>query len=171
MPRRKARRHDVPYMKDVEYPNLTCPYTGAQMEIMFDDNLKRVGFYVGGGFDPALPFFSEEEAVAALSRRAGGKTATKLVCPYTGAPMALEQRKTLWFATGGFHSPGRHYKMKEDALIAISTRDGVAPAVHVPFVRVIDHPEHGESNPAAGAPDASDVAAEAAERFVEGLKI
>jgi len=108
-------------------PNLKCPYTGARMEIVFDDNLKHVGYYAQGGFDPAIPFLDKGSATKALLLRNGKSVKGALACPYTGKPLTLVERKGLWWVEGDFCSPGKHLWAKSDVEYALSTRAGVKP--------------------------------------------
>ena len=115
--------------------NLTCPYTGNEMVVAECDDLRDPGFYLKGGFDPELPFLSEEAAIKALRRRKGKDDAvTRLVCPYTGKPLQVIHRNgpNLWQVAGEFFSPSKRYQYKEDLLYDVSIRGGRKPKFERP---------------------------------------
>jgi hypothetical protein len=98
------------------------------MVIEHDDDLRHLGYYLVGGFDPALPFLSEEAGLQALRTRKGKPDAVKrLFCPYTGKPVELVERNNLWFVEGSFFSPSKRYQFDADLMYEMSFRGGKKP--------------------------------------------
>lgn len=142
-------------------PNLICPYTGNLMEVAHRDDLRSPGFYLKGGFDPELPFLTEEDAIKALRMRKGKADAvTRLVCPYTGKALKVVHRNGvgLWQIVGEFFSPNFPYQFEEDILYNASFRGGKKPKYEKPereTVRIIEN-FADQSNPAEGLGGTSD---------------
>lgn len=118
------RRRDGLEVPRGEEP-LTCPYTGAPVEVYFDSSLRNPGWRARGLFDPALPFFSKEAGEAAFRRRRGVADAVSLpVCAYTGGQVAFERRGDLWYAVGGFFRPCDSFYTREELEDGLRARPG-----------------------------------------------
>lgn len=141
MAKRRATRISQTPPAEPETPSedagYVCPYTGNKMELVFDENLKHTGYYFKGGFDPAIPFLNMVSASAALLMRNGKHARLKtLSCPYTGAPVKVVEKNGLWHVVGDYFSPSKHWDFKEDAIYAVSMRDGEVPEGIRPAPRV-----------------------------------
>lgn len=112
----------------IDLQRLRCPYSGKKQTVRYEDRLLDAGFYVDGGFDPAVGFVTKELAEAALRCRNGapGK-AKQLKCPYTGNPITVEQGPGgLWYATGDFFRPRQKREARTDVFRLVTMRGGKA---------------------------------------------
>lgn len=132
---------------------LTCPYSGSEMSVVFDPDLRNPGWMAVGGFDPSLPFFLESEAEAAFRRRAGkGGDAETPACAYSGKPVSFVTRNNLWYATGWSFNPYQITQRREELEYACRGRNGFTPGpkpkpvLHVQSVVVLDE----QSDPTEG---------------------
>lgn len=118
-----ARAKKAPVVETPAVP--VCPYTGRVMELVFDDDLKRPGWRYMGGFDPSIPFLTEEDGRMAFCRREGvDNVMPEPRCAYTGAKVTLYQgRGRLWYAEGAY-SPAVPTADKERLVFLASMRDG-----------------------------------------------
>ena len=157
-------------------PNLVCPYTGVTMDAVFKDDVgKDTGWYFEGGFDPAIPFLSEDMALMAARRRfrnGAGYEVSKLFCPYTGKPLRVTHRAgpNLWHITGEFFSPSTLWNHPDDLLYFASFRGGRKPKfdrVVRESVKVIED-FSDQSNPAEGLGGRSDAVEQGVELLLGG---
>jgi len=157
-------------------PQPVCLYTGAPMELTFDEDLRHPGWYFKGGFDPTLPFMDMVSATRAILTRDGRANGTrKLECPYTGCRMRTIQKDGMWWIDGDdVFNPRRRWQNKEDAMYAVMHRGGVPPENLKPHPRIsVREIEEPGLSPAAGLGDDPDgVVRETVERiaYEEGLK-
>ena len=134
----------------------TCLYTGAPQEIVFNDGPGDHGWYLEGGFDPALPFLSEEDAVAAFRRRGGRDNAVaEPSCPYTGTKVVFVHERGLWWPRGAFFLPRLRRYHREQLVYEAEHREGV-PAGRPPKLSVATgtgEPTQEFSDPTEGLGD------------------
>ena len=132
-------------------PNLTCPYTGAPMEVeVVPATLGKDGpvFRLKGGFDPGATYGSREELDDKLRHRNGRRGNVKtLRCPYLGTEIAIIKVGDFFTARGGW-SPRSLYSTEQELLYAASTRKGEPPQFEQRTrVGAVEHREQ-QSDPA-----------------------
>lgn len=107
----------------------TCPYTGDPLT----PDYVQGGWVLRGGFNPATPFLSEEDAYQAFRRRRGAANAVKTpTCAYTGKPITLNFVNNLYWPVGEFFRPSEPQRDKNYLLWLASFRNGRSKLPHPP---------------------------------------
>ncbi len=109
-------------------PLLNCPYTGADLVIERIPDTPL--FHCVGGFDPCewISGVHYEELKKKLRMRAGKPGLVRdLKCPYLGTPVRILEHLGLIRADGAFSPRVGRWFSRQEALWAVSFRDGVAP--------------------------------------------
>lgn len=121
----------------MDQPDYKDPYTGLSFEI---DHVFGRGWVAVGIFDPCQWFDSEEALVRALSVRNGEPRQYKrLRCAYTGKNVSIVHNERLnKYRAVGIFDPKRVFDNPDEAVYALSFRNGVAPKFpeHPPKIRV-----------------------------------
>jgi len=69
------------------------------MTPVFDDDTRNPGWYLHGGLDMSVPFFSKEDLYVANTMRLGRRSiAQTLKCAYFGTPLKAVEDRGLWYA-------------------------------------------------------------------------
>lgn len=127
-----------------------CAYTGAILTI---ERLEGTPLWVvKGAFNPAewVPGTEFDRLKRELFRRPSGKKARKLVCPYKGTPVSLEEDLGMVRASGAF-SPGLcFWESRQEALWEVCMRDGKEPDFPRKIRIVVGEPTYPESDPMQG---------------------
>lgn len=113
----------------------------------------RYGWSLVGGFDPDLPFVSEEDGNAAFRRRNGKANAViRPSCPYTNKTVTLQFKHGLWWPTGEFFRPYAPWKHREELVYRASFKAGrtrmTAPDITV--IQYVGDKSEEQSDPMEG---------------------
>lgn len=128
----------------------TCAYSGVALE--FERIEGSPLWRCLNGFDPAawLPGTEYERLKKALMQRPGGKVARKMVCPYKGTTVALEEHLGMVRAAGAFSPRAAHWLTRQEALWECSWRMGRAPSFPREIKITVGDIETYNSDPAEG---------------------
>jgi hypothetical protein len=129
-------------------PDPVCPYTGQAMLPVFDDDTRSPGWYLTGGLDMAVPFFTKEDLYLANTARLGKKNiAQSLKCAYTGAALKAVENRGLWYAVPvdlqntELFSVSARRPGKDRLLWLAAHRNGKAPGFPEPKPVIVREPE------------------------------
>ncbi|MBM4043557.1 MAG: hypothetical protein FJ279_00435 [Planctomycetes bacterium] len=153
---------------------LTCAYTGKPVTVLAVSHGDRPPLYFSpDAFDPSEFHKTPEDLFAHLGTRNGVRNAARngreLVCPYTGAEMAIDHVKEFGFRTLGGFCPSEPQADPIAFARAMLSRGGKVPKSAPRYAPPPRGKLHAESEPPAPAPGLSDAALAGAERTLRPL--